>query len=107
MSFFFGVSQPSLTDMSDFVVHFSKKYGKKSGYDNMLSILHNRRIEARNPFGIAKDKAPDIDTQKVACFSEMPLHRLARLAKARSDYGIVFRKDVVIHRKANPILYAY
>jgi hypothetical protein len=93
--------------MSDFVVHFAKEYENRSGYDNMLSILHSRRIEARNPFGIAKDKAPDIDTQKVACFSEVPLQRLSRLAKARSDYGIVFRKDIVIHRKANPILYAY
>jgi hypothetical protein len=35
------------------------------------------------------------------------LHRLSRLAKARSDNGIVFRKDIVIHRKANPILYSY
>jgi hypothetical protein len=93
--------------MSDFVVHFAREYGGQSGYYNMLGILSGRRIEARNPFGIAKDKAPEVDTQKVACFSEVPLHRLSRLAKARSDYGIVFRKDTVIHHKANPILYAY
>lgn len=107
MSPFFGVSQAGWTDMSDFVVHFAKDYGGRSGYENMLSILSKRRIEARNPFGIARDKAPDIGSQNVACFSEVPLHRLSRLAKARSDYGIVFRKDIVIHRKANPILYAY
>lgn len=107
MSPFFGETLPGWTDMSDFVVHFAKDYGGRSGYDNMLSILHSRRIEARNGFGIAKSKAPEIDSQKVAYFSEVPLHRLSRLAKARSDYGIVFRKDIVIHRKGNPILYAY
>lgn len=33
---------------------------------------------------------------------------LRRLAKARrSDYGIGFTKDFVVHRKGNPILYAY
>jgi hypothetical protein len=107
MSPFFGESLPGWTDMSDFVVHFAKDYGSRSGYDNMLGILHSGRIEARNAFGIAKGKAPEIDSQKVACFSEVPLHRLSRLAKARSDYGVVFRKDIVIHRKGNPILYAY
>ena len=33
--------------------------------------------------------------------------RLSRIADKRSKYGIVFRKDFVIHRHANPILYAY
>jgi hypothetical protein len=107
MSPFFGENSPAWTDMSDFVVHFAKDYGGKSAYDNMLSILHNKTIEARNAFGIVKSKAPDVATQKTACFSEVPLHRLSRLAKARSDYGIVFRKDIIIHRHGNPILYAY
>jgi hypothetical protein len=73
----------------------------------MLSILHSKTIQARNAFGIAKNEASDLGSQKTVCFSELPLHRLSRLAKARSDYGIVFRKDIVIHRKGNPILYAY
>jgi hypothetical protein len=32
---------------------------------------------------------------------------LKRLADARSLYGIVFKKELVIHRGANPIMYAY
>jgi hypothetical protein len=54
-----------------------------------------------------REKAPDPKSQRVACFSEIPLYRLRRLAEARSEYGIVFRKDFVIHRGANPIMYAY
>src|ERR1039457_2372053 len=39
MSSFFGESQVGWTDMSDFVVHFAREYGGRSGYQNMLSIL--------------------------------------------------------------------
>lgn len=107
MSAYFGKNLLEWTDMSDFVVHFTREYGGKSAYDNMLSILANKVIKAKNSFGMAKSIAPDHDSQMTVCFSEVPLHRLIRLAKARSDYGIVFRKDSVIHRKGNPILYAY
>jgi hypothetical protein len=107
MPSFFGKNSPGWTDMSDFVVHFTKDNDNKSAYENMLSILHSKTIQARNAFGIAKSKAPEIKSQKVACFSEVPLHNLRRLAEARSEYGIVFRKDIVIHRKGNPILYAH
>jgi hypothetical protein len=107
MSPFFGENLPAWTDMSNFVVHFARKYEGKSAYDNMLSILHSRTIQARNAFGIAKKQAPNVASQKAVCFSEVPLHELSRLAKVRSDYGIVFRKDIIIHRHGNPILYAY
>lgn len=104
---FFGENKSNWTDMSDYVVHFAKDYDQKSAYDNMLSILGSRVIKARNPFGLVREKAPDPKSQRVACFSEVPLHRLRRLAEARSEYGIVFRKDFVVHRGANPIMYAY
>lgn len=104
---FFGENKSNWTDMSDYVVHFARDYEKKSAYENMLSILGRRIIKARNPFGFMRDKAPAPKSQRVACFSEVPLHRLRRLAEVRSEYGIVFRKDFVIHRGANPIMYAY
>src|ERR1700760_42213 len=103
----FGKSKSNWTDMSDYVVHFARDYAEKSAYDNMLSILGSSVIKARNPFGLVREKAPDPKSQHVACFSEIPLHRLRRLAEARSEYGIVFRKDFVIHQGANPIMYAY
>jgi hypothetical protein len=107
MSSFFGENSPNWTDMSDYVVHFAKDYQGRKAYDNMMGILSNRVIRARNPFGIARTKAPDIASQKAVCFSEVPLHLLGRLADKRSEYGIGFGKAFVIHRKGNPILYAY
>lgn len=104
---FFGENSPTWADMSDYVVHFSKDYKGKDAYTNMLSILGSGIIRARNPFGICRNKAPDPSSQKAVCFSEVPLHLLGRLAEKRSEYGVVFRKDFVVHRHGNPILYAY
>jgi hypothetical protein len=104
MSSFFGENSPTWTDMSDYVVHFAKDYQGRKAYDNMLGILSNLVIRARNPFGIARTKAPDIASQNAVCFSEVPLHLPGRLADKRSEYGIGFGKVFVIHRKGNPIL---
>lgn len=103
----FGQNQAGWRDMSDYVVHFAKDHAGRTAYDNMMGILSSGTIRAMNPFGIARTFAPDAASQKAACFSEIPLHQLDRLAEARSSYGIVFRKDFVIHRGGNPILYAY
>jgi Putative abortive phage resistance protein AbiGi, antitoxin len=107
MSPYFGKNSSNWTDMSDYVVHFTRAYDGTGAYDNMISILANQVIKARNPFGLARNKAPIPKTQHATCFSEVPLHLLSRLAKARSEYGIVFRKDTIIHRGGNPIMYAY
>jgi hypothetical protein len=93
--------------MSDYVVHFAKGSQGTEGYYNMMGILSDRVIRARNPFGIARTTAPDKASQKATCFSEIPLHLLWRLADKRSEYGIGFGKAFCIHRKGNPIFYAY
>jgi hypothetical protein len=106
-SAFFGENSPAWADMSDYVVHFTKPYEGKDPYFKMMGILCQRIIYARNPFGAWRNKAPDISSQKAACFSEIPLHLLSRLAEKRSEFGIVFKKDFVIHRNGNPVFYAY
>jgi hypothetical protein len=58
-----GKQQSDWIDMSDSVVHFTKPYGGKSAYDNMLGILGSRRIEARSAFGFLKKEAPSTQTQ--------------------------------------------
>lgn len=95
------------SDMSKYVVHFTKSYGGLKPYDNAISILYRRRIEARNAFGVGRQKSPQPEHQRVVCFSEVPLGLLQRLADKRSKYGIVFTKDFVIGKGGNPILYAY
>ena len=103
----FRKNSSSWTDMSDYVVHFTKDYDDQDAYHNMLNILGKRVISARNRFGFSRKKAPEPLSQKVVCFSEIPLHLLGRLADKRSEYGIVFRKNLVTKRNGNPILYAY
>ena len=93
--------------MSNHVVHFTKPYGGKDAYENMLGILSSGLVRARNRFGICRNTAPSPESQKAACLSEIPLHQLSRLVTERSEYGIVFQKDFVIECGGNPILYAY
>ncbi len=91
-------------DMSPYVVHFTKTEGKRKAYNNALSILSRRRIEARSPFGTGKHLAA---APLSICFSEIPLHNLARLADKRGCYGIGFRKGFLVERDGGPIMYAH
>lgn len=93
--------------MSDYVVHFAKPYEGRSDYVTMMGILSTQTVRAFNCFGIARENAPNPDSQRVACFSETPLHHLTRIANRRSRFGIVFRKSFIVSRGGNPILYAY
>lgn len=99
-----GPTHPNWEDMSPFVVHFTKKSPTAGEYENSLSILGSRRLEARNRFGIAKNH---IESLPCVCFSEVPLHQLGRLADKRGSYGIVFRKEFVVEHNGGPIMYAY
>lgn len=99
-----GQANPDWDDMSPFVVHFTKASPNKSEYENSLSILHQRRLEARGRFGIGKNHA---ESPHCVCFSEVPLHQLKRLADKRGPYGIVFRKEFIVERNGGPIMYAY
>lgn len=92
-------------DFSEFVTHFTKPTSTHSEHDTLLSICGNGRLVAANPFGIARNTAPDINSQKVVCFSEVPLHCLGRIAIRRSRNGIGFRKEFARSRGAAPIWY--
>lgn len=99
-----GPTHSNWEDMSPFVVHFTKKSDTGSEYDNSISILASRRLEARNRFGIGKKHT---ESSPCVCFSEVPMHQLKRLADKRGPYGIVFRKEFTVARDGGPILYAY
>jgi hypothetical protein len=106
---------PAWEDMSNFVVHFTRQKPSPprtpyDGYDDIISILTSRRIEARNPFGMARSAMPaalDPDSLKTVCFSEVPLHQLSRLTARRSPYGVGFTKEFMVARGGGPIFYAY
>jgi hypothetical protein len=91
--------------MSNYVVHFTKPSGNRTDYDNMMSILYKSTIFALNPFGICRQDAPEIETQKTVCFSEIPLHLLQRLSERRGRYGIGFSKQFILAKGGGPIWY--
>ena len=66
-------------DMSEYAVHFTKPAATSSPYDVMIKILWEGRINAVTPLGAARKLAHLGDSQKTACFSEIPLDLLGRL----------------------------
>ena len=95
---------PEWQDMSNYVVHFTKATAVGNAYDNMLSILGSRVLNA-SLFGIGRRCAPNKDTQASVCFSEAPLHLIERIAQERGRYGIGFTKRFILERDGGPIWY--
>jgi Putative abortive phage resistance protein AbiGi, antitoxin len=91
--------------MSEYVVHFTKAYENRTAYDNMMSICWERRLRAKNRFGIARKIAPEWPPQNVVCFSDIPLHLMSRLAKKRGDYAIGFKKEAILKQGGGPMWY--
>ena len=93
-------------DLSDFVVHFTKG-GDGPGYSTVMSILGQRRlVRGPSPYGAARDVPEVADTQRVVCFSEVPLGFLDRIAeRRRSKFGLAFRKRFLLDRGRAPIWY--
>lgn len=96
---------PIWNDMSNFVVHFTKSDGHRSDYNNMFSIYGNRVLKAANAFGFARERAPNPQSQYTVCLSEIPLHKLGRLAGRRGQFAIGFRKEFILSRSGGPIWY--
>jgi hypothetical protein len=108
--------QEARSDLSSFLVHFTRDYEGASADANLKSILDSTTIQARNPYGFAQTVArrdPRIRvSQSVVCFSEAPLSELRELVKpmpgrgaALSPYGVVLSKDVARRKGANPVWY--
>ncbi|TKT81019.1 hypothetical protein [Aquamicrobium sp. LC103] len=65
-----GQTHPNWEDMSPFVVHFTKKSATGSEYNNSISILASRCLQAQNRFGMGKNYT---ESPPCVCFSEVPL----------------------------------
>lgn len=95
-------------DMSEFVVHFTKKGEGNDDYQSMMSIYYNQILEAKNPFGIGKSICPNINSQKSVCFSDIPPGQWERLIKQRkTKYGIGFKKKHLLSKGASPVWYVW
>src|ERR1022692_1163429 len=104
------------TDLSTFVVHFTRAFGGDSSKDNLLNILSQSTIEARTVFGMGKSMAPDDrvfkESQKVVCFTETPIEHAWMMCadiKGRTNgfgsHGLAFTKVWARANHANPVWY--
>ena len=86
---------PAWRDMSEYVVHFTRDVGDRSASETLYVILDADQLEpGPRPFGAARNLDALVDSQRVVCFSEIPLDRLDRLvARRRSRYGVGFTQD--------------
>lgn len=96
---------PDWRDMSEFVVHFTKASDDRCALDSLCAILGDAEVRPSGPFGWAKGLVALGDTQKAACFSEIPLDLLDRLISRRSLYGIGFHQSVLLGRGGGRVWY--
>jgi hypothetical protein len=108
-------------DLSTFLVHLTAQTGKAETHlENLLSILSNRTIEARNPYGLLRNHARDTreenpalyQSQLVVCLTETPLEHVWMMCADIADrqhplapFGLAFSKPWARAVGANPVWY--
>lgn len=94
------------TDISDFIIHFTRDSTENFALDNLISILNDMKINANehhclfnNPL---KEQSQEIrENFNVACFTETPLHKLKNIFNIQNKqkhfkpYGVIFFKDLL------------
>ena len=110
------------TDLSTFVIHWTRDFDSEPARGNLLSILSSRKILARNPMGAAVkelEKQRDdadcqmaLDTQRVVCFTEAPLEQAWSFVSyihgrqvQLQPYGLAFTKRTARRLGINPVWY--
>lgn len=103
---------PDWTDMSEFVVHFTKATARPADSDNTpylqhLGILWDGQLTpSEKRWGAARDDEQLGDSQRAVCFSEVPLPFTARIADRRgSSYGLGFTQEFVRRQGAARVWY--
>jgi hypothetical protein len=109
------------SDLGTFLVHLTREYPDgRPAKENLKSILNDRVIEARNPYGSAisrlgqlkAESSANLDTQKVVCFTETPLEHVRLLTEEIQGrrfkfgpYGIAITKRAARIWDVNPVWY--
>jgi hypothetical protein len=109
------------SDLGTFLVHLTREYPDGTpAKENLKSILNDKVIEARNPYGAAisrlkewKAETPaNLATQKVVCFTETPLEHVRLLTEKIQGrrfkfepYGIAITKRAARLWGVNPVWY--
>lgn len=96
------LSDPDWDDMSDYVVHFTRKTPDNDAAHNMENILLDGRIEARTKYGVGR-YYPSCPNS--VCLSEVPTYQLSRINRRRGAYGIGFTKAFIGGLGGGPLFY--
>lgn len=106
-------------DLSRFLIHLTRDLEYSSARDNLIGILKDKKIEARNAHCLVMHKLEQKGLSivlrrkfRTVCFTEAPLSQVSQLTRQipkRSiklkPYGIVFWKEALMKRGANPAIY--
>lgn len=106
-------------DISRFLVHLTRNYEGHSAVENLLRILTQRRIEARNAHCLFHRKFSQFEFSKIlekkfhtVCFTEAPFPQIRFLASQipgrnirMRGFGLVFKKNTLLKRGASPAIY--
>jgi Putative abortive phage resistance protein AbiGi, antitoxin len=100
-------ANPGRLSLKELVEHIRTDQARDTtGYTQMMSILYSGELTpGPAPLGAARKLSELGDSQRVVCFSEIPLDMLGRLVERRSRYGIGFRKDVLVGKGGTPLWY--
>lgn len=104
------------TDLSTFLVHFTRGDNWLQAKENLLSILRSETIEARHPYGMAQKidyrTLDGVATQRVVCFTDTPLEHCWMLVREIAGrgckfqpYGVAFTKPFARSKGCNPVWY--
>jgi hypothetical protein len=110
------------TDLSTFVVHWSRDLGNTPALENLKSILESQTLIAKTPYGAAVSRLEELDdenaktaaleSQRVVCFTEAPLEQawsfvceITGRTTPLQPYGVAFTKQTARRLGVNPVLY--
>ena len=96
------LNDPYGEDLSDYVVHFTRKTPENDCLANMENILLEGCVEARTKLGVGRYYP---GCEKSVCLSEVPILHLPRLTIRRGAYGIGFAKSFISQLGGGPLFY--
>lgn len=92
-------NDPKWRDMSDYLVHFTDTI------DNLRSIIFTGEVKAINSYGWGRRITEVLEKHRSACLSEIPLDMLDRLVSRHGQFGIAFRKQLVLDSGGSRVWY--
>ena len=106
-------------DLSRFLVHLTRDYNDVLARNNLINILNEQTIEARNAHCLVMHKINQLGFSKLlktkfrtVCFTETPLTQIKQLSQDIEDrkiqlkpYGLIFWKNDLFEIGASPAVY--